>query len=157
MRKLTPKQEKYVQGLVSGLSQRKAYIQAGYSVKRKTESSIDRDASMLLKNPKVFQRYQELLEEGKTSAVVSLKEKREQLAKIIRQEIFSIIETVNDGPAGPSSSKRIERKIENLIKAIELDNKMDPDYYELGKSEKTTDDPLSAYFAETDAECDKDE
>jgi phage terminase small subunit len=66
--KLTPKQEKFVQGLVSGLSQREAYKQAGYSSNRANEQ-IDRDACVLFKNPKVFQRYQELQDEHKNKAL----------------------------------------------------------------------------------------
>lgn len=68
MDKLTQKQEKFVQGLISGLSQREAYKQAGYSANRPDEQ-IDRDASVLLKNPKVFQRYQELMQEHKNKAL----------------------------------------------------------------------------------------
>lgn len=64
--KLTAKRELYVQGLISGLSQREAYKRAGYSA---NAVNIDRDASMLFKNPQVFQRYQELLEEHKQKAL----------------------------------------------------------------------------------------
>lgn len=66
---LTPKQEKYVQGLVAGLSQRQAYIEAGYSSKNKTDNYLDVEASKLLKNPKVYQRYQDLFEEHKQKAL----------------------------------------------------------------------------------------
>ena len=61
--KLTPKQEKFVLGLVEGKSQRKAYIDAGYSIENKTDNYIDREASVLAKNPKVFQRYEGLIAE----------------------------------------------------------------------------------------------
>ena len=66
---LTPKQEKYVQGLVAGLSQRQAYIEAGYSSKNKTDNYLDVEASKLFKNPKVYQRYQDLFEEHKQKAL----------------------------------------------------------------------------------------
>ena len=66
---LTPKQEKYVQGLVAGLSQRRAYIEAGYSSKNKTDNYLDVEASKLFKNPKVYQRYQDLFEEHKQKAL----------------------------------------------------------------------------------------
>ena len=60
---LTAKQEKFVQGLIAGLSQRESYKQAGYSVKGKDDNYIDSNASRLLKNRKVLTRYRELLKE----------------------------------------------------------------------------------------------
>lgn len=61
--KLTPKQEKFVLGLIEGKSQRKAYIDAGYSTKNKTDNYIDKEASNLYKNRKINVRYEELLNE----------------------------------------------------------------------------------------------
>lgn len=69
MEKLTPKQEKFVQGLISGLSQRESYKQAGYSVKDKTDEYIDVRACELLKNSKVSVRYNELIGEHKEKAL----------------------------------------------------------------------------------------
>ena len=63
MIKLTPKQEKFVLGLIEGKSQRKAYIDAGYSTKGKSESYIDMQASTVAKNNKVLIRYEELRQE----------------------------------------------------------------------------------------------
>lgn len=74
--KLTAKQEKYVQGLVAGLSQRKAY-QAAYVTKRMKDSTIDSKASLLLKQDKVRARYDELIEEYKEEAIWT-REKSEQ-------------------------------------------------------------------------------
>ena len=67
--RLTSKQEKYVQGLVAGLSQRQAYINAGYSTKGKTDNYIDKEASVLFKNSKVSVRYNELMDEHKEKAL----------------------------------------------------------------------------------------
>lgn len=66
--KLTAKQELFVQGLISGLSQREAYKQAGYSSKM-SDVSIDVEASNLLNNTKVSLRYNELLNEHKEKAL----------------------------------------------------------------------------------------
>ena len=46
--KLTQKQEKYVQELIKGKSQREAY-KASYNAKKMSDNSIDREASLLLK------------------------------------------------------------------------------------------------------------
>ncbi|RAN53776.1 terminase [Dolosigranulum pigrum] len=64
MSKLTVKQENFVQGLVAGLSQRQAYIEAGYKTDNMTNASIDSVASRMLKNVKVLSRYRELLKES---------------------------------------------------------------------------------------------
>lgn len=60
---LTPKQEKYVQGLHAGLSQRKAFREAYPHSRKWKDHVVDVKASQLFKNPKVFDRYNELKEE----------------------------------------------------------------------------------------------
>ena len=65
---LTPKQEKYVQGLVAGLSQRKAYIQA-YSTKNMKDTTIDNNAYKLMQNNEISTRYNELMDEHKEKAL----------------------------------------------------------------------------------------
>ena len=63
MDKLTPKQELFVQGIISGLSQRQAYRQAYPSSKKWLDSSVDSKAAVLLQNVKVLSRYRELLKQ----------------------------------------------------------------------------------------------
>ena len=62
MDKLTPKQELFVQGIISGLSQRQAYRLA-YKAEKMTDVAVDVQASKLLKNPKITLRYRELLKQ----------------------------------------------------------------------------------------------
>lgn len=62
MDKLTPKQELFVQGIISGLSQRQAYRRA-YKTEKMTDVAVDVQASKLLKNPKITLRYRELLKQ----------------------------------------------------------------------------------------------
>ena len=69
MGKLTAKQETFVQNVVSGMSQRKAYISAGYSTANKTDNYLDVEASKLFNNPKVCLRYNELMAEHKEKAL----------------------------------------------------------------------------------------
>ena len=68
--KLTQRQEKFVQGLVAGLSQRKAYKEA-YNAQKMADSTIDSRASKLLKEYKVNTRYRELLKEFSNRALWS--------------------------------------------------------------------------------------
>ena len=70
MDKLTPKQELFVQGIISGLSQRQAYRQA-YKAEKMTDKTVDERASKLLKEYKVSTRYRELLKEFSNMALWS--------------------------------------------------------------------------------------
>ena len=66
---LTPKQEKFIQGIVSGkLSQREAYKQAYNATKMKDET-IDAKASALFKEDKIRIRYDTLMGEHKEKAL----------------------------------------------------------------------------------------
>lgn len=51
-------------GLIEGKSQRKAYIDAGYSTKGKNGEYLDKEASTLFKNRKVSGRYEKLRQEA---------------------------------------------------------------------------------------------
>ncbi|HDA2601350.1 TPA: terminase small subunit [Staphylococcus aureus] len=64
MIKLTPKQENFVLGLIEGKSQRKAYIDAGYSTKNKSDNYIDSRAFELSRNSAILDRYEELRQEA---------------------------------------------------------------------------------------------
>ena len=70
---LTSKQEKFIQALVAGKSQRQAYKEAYNAAKMKDET-IDTRACELLKNSKVKARYNELLEEHKKKALYTREE-----------------------------------------------------------------------------------
>ena len=70
MDKLTPKQELFVQGIITGLSQRQAYRQA-YKSEKMTDKTVDERASKLLKEYKVSTRYRELLKEFSNMALWS--------------------------------------------------------------------------------------
>lgn len=66
--KLTPKQEKFVQGLITGLSQREAYKQS-YNTKNMKDKTVDERACRLFKEYKIKARYQELMNEHKDKAL----------------------------------------------------------------------------------------
>lgn len=117
--KLTNKQELYVQGLVSGLSQRKAYINAGYSTKNKSNEYIDTEASKLFKNPKVFQRYNELMEEHRNKALWTREEAVNTLKWLVDQSVLSI-EGVDEGYVRKSTADAIIGSIQELNKLENL-------------------------------------
>lgn len=68
---LTPKREAYVQGVVSGLSQRAAYIAAFPAAAKWKPETIDSKASHLLADDKVRARYEELQAEAAKDARIS--------------------------------------------------------------------------------------
>ena len=66
---LTAKEEKYVQGLVAGLSQRQAYLKAYPNSKEWKDRTVDSRASELLKKSNVLGRYNELMIQHKDKAL----------------------------------------------------------------------------------------
>ena len=70
---LTSKQEKFIQVLVAGKSQRQAYKEA-YNAANMKDKTIDERASVLFKNDKIKTRYNELLEEHKNKALYTREE-----------------------------------------------------------------------------------
>lgn len=116
---LTTRQEKFVQGLVGGLSQRKAFIEAGYSVEGKSEGYIDTEACKLFKNPKVFHRYQELMDEHKEKALWTREEAVKELKWLYKQAIKSIKEQ-DEGYVRQGTSSALLGAIQELNKLEDL-------------------------------------
>lgn len=79
---LTIKQEKFVQEIIKGKSQRQAYKDAGYKTDRRTVEQIDVDACKLFSRPKVFQRYNELIEQSANKALWTREEAVKDLVMI---------------------------------------------------------------------------
>ena len=104
--KVTLKQEKYLQNLLKGMSQRQAYKEA-FQCKGWKDTSIDSSACQLLSKPKVAQRYRELLDEIKRKSIMSATERREYLTSIITTDL---------------------NRIEDKLKALDILNKMDGEY-----------------------------
>lgn len=115
MVKLTAKQEKFVQGLISGLSQRKAYIEAGYATKGKTDNYIDVEASRLFKNPKVSQRYQELLDEHKEKSLWTREEAVHHL-KWLADKAMNSIDNFDEGYVRKGTADALLGAIQELNK-----------------------------------------
>lgn len=58
--KLTPKQEKFIDGILEGKTQYQAYIEAYPKAKNWKRNSVDSLASQLMQNTKILQRLKEL-------------------------------------------------------------------------------------------------
>lgn len=68
--KLTAKEEKFVQAIFKGKSQRQAYKEA-YDTSRMKDTTIDVRACNLFKSDKVSIRYQELLKANENKAIIT--------------------------------------------------------------------------------------
>ena len=115
---LTPKQEKYVQGLVAGLSQRQAYIQA-YSTKNMKDTTIDNNAYKLMQNNEISTRYNELMEEHKNKALWTREEAINELKWLYKQAIKSIKEQ-DEGYVRQGTSSALLGAIQELNKLEDL-------------------------------------
>ena len=114
---LTQKQEKYVQGLVAGLSQREAYKNA-YNAENMKDTTIDARASKLLAEYKVSMRYNELIEEHKSKALFTREEAVSELIWLYKQSKKSI-ELQDDGYVRQGTSGAMLGALDRLI-ALEL-------------------------------------
>ncbi len=86
MIELTRKQQKSVLNLLKGMTQRDAYIAAGYSPKSAL-STIDANASRLANSDKVSVRLKELQEKAVDETVASVLERKQATSTIIRTEM----------------------------------------------------------------------
>ena len=90
MAKLTAKQEKYVQGLVAGLSQRKAYRVAYPSSNKWKDATVDNKASALLREGEILARYNELMDEHKAKALWTREDAVNTLKWLLAQSVESV-------------------------------------------------------------------
>jgi len=130
--KLTPKQEKYVQGLVAGLSQRQAYKQA-YNAENMKDTTIDARASKLLAEYKVNARYRELVSEHKDKALFTRQEAVNELIWLYKQSKQSI-EQQDEGYVRQGTSGAMLGALDRLI-ALELLDPINQMQYEKLKKE----------------------
>ena len=110
---LTAKQEKFVQNIVEGMSQIEAYKNS-YDAEGMSDNSIYREASLLMKNPKIAQRHKELGGETIKPSIMSAQERLEYLTEIIQ----GIQLDNNEVPAD----------LNTKLRAIDLMNKMQGEY-----------------------------
>lgn len=98
--------EKYVQNLISGMSQRQAYRNAFPNSEKWKDTTVDSKASDLLSG-EILERYREIAEEAKDEAIMQRKDRMILLSEI-----------ANDR----------SEKADSRIKAIDTLNKMDGEY-----------------------------
>ena len=122
--KLTARQERFVQNIVNGMTQRQAYKAAFRVVKMKDEV-VDVRACELFKKSKIQVRYQELMAKLEDESIMTAKERMIWLSEVIKgiQTEKEAIFTDDDVVV-----KDVEANLSTKIKAMDTLNKMTGEY-----------------------------
>lgn len=123
---LNPKQEKFIQNIVNGMSQREAYKNA-YKAKYK-DKAIDEKACVLFNSEKVQQRYKELMEQLEDKAIMSAKERMKWLTDVINGNILEDVPVMTDIKDDKVNTIKCPTKIDTKLKALDTLNKMSGEY-----------------------------
>ena len=91
--KLTQKQENFCLNIIAGMSQREAYVKAGYSDKQ-APGTIDRNAYALAQRNYIVTRIAELKADLESKTIMSVKERKERLSELARARL---VDFVKDG------------------------------------------------------------
>lgn len=94
--KMTPKQERFVQGLFAGLSQREAYKEAFPSSLKWQPETIDARACELAKNSKVVVRMNELTNELKQRNMITVEKTLAEYAKLGFSDVTDYLEVITE-------------------------------------------------------------
>lgn len=130
--KLTKQQEIFVNELVKGNTQRQAYLKAYPSKKKWKETSLDCEASKLLSNSKVKQRYTELLYKMRENEQKNTQWTRDQSIETLRYVIDMNRKDME------RISNAFEDELEILQKLMKEDPKKAPQYLrEILKQQKS--------------------
>ena len=103
---LTAKQEKFIQNIVKGMSQRQAYKDA-YNAENMKDETIDNEAYKLFNSNEISIRYQELIDKLEDETIMTAIEKRRMLKEMAIDK---------------------QNSVTDRIKAIDTDNKMAGEY-----------------------------
>lgn len=103
---LTQKQEQFALNIFEGMSQAEAY-KASYNAEKMSDNAIYREASLLMSNPKIAQRIQELRDKTAKYSIMSAQKRLEWLSNLISNE---------------------EEGTNEKLKAIDIMNKMQGEY-----------------------------
>lgn len=128
--KLTPKQEKFIQNIVSGMSQREAYKNS-YNAENMKDEVIDVKACELFNDGKVKVRYQELIDKLEDEAIMTAKQRMKWLSDVVNNIQKEDIYLTSDKGAEGMEDVKIGSKNADLntkMKAIDILNKMSGEY-----------------------------
>ena len=127
---LTAKQEAFVQNIIQGMSQADAYRSA-YDTKRMSDNAVYREASLLMSNPKVAQRFSEIASKTDRPKIMSAQKRMEWLTDRVNDEDIDI---------------------NARLKALDILNKMDGEYVQKIQAEVQTETTINIELVDDD-EC----
>ena len=125
---LTAKQEKFVQGIIEGMSQADAYRSA-YNTKSMTDKSVWEKASELASNVKVAERLKELRDKLANEKIMSAQERMEWLTRLVMSA---------------------EASNTDKLKALDILNKMDGEYVQKIAAEVQTETTINIELVDDD-------
>lgn len=121
---LTPKQEKFVQGIIDGLSQADAYRSA-YSTDKMADKTVWEKASRLMADDKVKARVKEIRDQMMKPSIMSAQERLEYLTRVIKgEEPEKLVQFVQ----GERLEEDIPPSIRTRLNALDIMNKMQGEY-----------------------------
>lgn len=112
---LTPKQEKFVQGIIEGKSQADAYRSA-YNAKKMTDKTIHEAASKLMADNKIATRVQELRDQLAKSTIMTAQQRLEWLTELIKSETESTTDKLRAADIMNKMQGEYVQKIEADVK-----------------------------------------
>ncbi len=151
---LTSKQEKYVNNLVKGMSQRIAYRNAYPSSKKWKDETVDSKASTLLKNEKVKERYKMLIDKVNNKleerTIMNALERMEWLTDVINGNILEDVPLMTKVTKDKVDTIKCPTKIDTRLKALDTLNKMSGEYKTIlgGNVEITYEEALKSVSGE---------
>lgn len=151
---LTSKQEKYVNNLVKGMSQRIAYRNAYPSSKKWKDETVDSKASTLLKNEKVKERYKKLIDKVNNKleerTIMNALERMKWLTDVINGDILEDVLLMTKATKDKVDTIKCPTKIDTRLKALDTLNKMSGEYKTIlgGNVEITYEEALKSVSGE---------
>lgn len=151
---LTSKQEKYVNNLVKGMSQRIAYRNAYPSSKKWKDETVDSKASTLLKNEKVKERYKKLIDKVNNKleerTIMNALERMKWLTDVINGNILEDVPLMTKATKDKVDTIKCPTKIDTRLKALDTLNKMSGEYKTIlgGNVEITYEEALKSVSGE---------
>ena len=122
---LTAKQEKFVQNLVKGMSQRQAYKDS-YNAENMEDKTIDNNAYRLFKQDEILARYNELMESVTDDTILTVKEKRRMYREFAQDKTLSMTDRLKamdqDSKLGGEYTTKIEGNLDVTTITITLDD-----------------------------------
>ena len=118
---LTPKQEKFVQGIIEGKSQADAYRSA-YNAKRMTDKTIHEAASKLMADNKIATRVQELREQLAKSTIMTAQQRLEWLTEIIKSDEETTADKLKASDQMNKMQGEYVQKIEGNLNVAKLED-----------------------------------